>query len=330
MLFRSAHAKKLLSISNVGSVDLWDLETGLKTGKIDNALDAEFMPDGKLILATNVSGKLELRDATTGLKNATIDCKSQIWFRPKLSIGGRYLVASCEDIGTILWDLSKKSMLKNLDQEISNLGKVANVSFSNDGVWLMLANYEGGIFRWNLERNFFDKPVRERAPDYHSILFSNDSKFFGSVVGEPSVLKIFEMWSAEEYRILKAADSPIYAFSFSSDSKSVISVSENDSMQVWDLESGKKLASFFGHTGSIETFQFAKNGKYVLSSSADGTARIWSVDEIIEQGNIVEQACKRLGRNTDLSDIEKKYGFKGLVPICGANPPLQPGIIPLE
>ena len=54
--------------------------------------------------------------------------------------------------------------------------------------------------------------------------------------------------------------------------------SRDHNLRVWDLEKGKMVYFFEGHTGAITSVEILKD-KFVFSSSMDGTVRVWSLDE---------------------------------------------------
>jgi hypothetical protein len=81
----------------------------------------------------------------------------------------------------------------------------------------------------------------------------------------------------------------------------------------------------------IATFHRSGKGSNSISISSDDKSVVFTssssavIQDIsnLEKGNAFEIACQRLGNDTSLDDIEKRYGLKGLVPICGANAPLK-------
>ena len=51
-------------------------------------------------------------------------------------------------------------------------------------------------------------------------------------------------------------------------------------VHVWDVVTGKELASFKGHTAAVTAVAFAPNGKTIASASADTTALVWDVSKL--------------------------------------------------
>lgn len=66
--------------------------------------------------------------------------------------------------------------------------------------------------------------------------------------------------------------------------KLVISASADNSLIVWDIESGKKLHTLEGHTGPVKSVKVSPDGTQAISGSADGTVKIWN----LEQGTLLQ------------------------------------------
>jgi WD40 repeat protein len=62
---------------------------------------------------------------------------------------------------------------------------------------------------------------------------------------------------------------------FSPDGRRVVSVGYDGVGVVWDAETGRKVASLFGHSGGVESVDVSADGRFVATASTDGTARIW-------------------------------------------------------
>ncbi|QDT48564.1 Chromosome partition protein Smc [Symmachiella dynata] len=61
---------------------------------------------------------------------------------------------------------------------------------------------------------------------------------------------------------------------FSADNKTLITVSDNNTVQTWNAESGTALESFHGHQGPVTAVALTATGD-ILSASADNTIKVW-------------------------------------------------------
>ena len=76
-------------------------------------------------------------------------------------------------------------------------------------------------------------------------------------------------------RIWKAHADRVRVAKFSPDGTQMVSASNDQTARIWDVLSGKLIATCTGHKGVIFDAEFSHDGKHVLTISEDGTARIW-------------------------------------------------------
>jgi WD40 repeat protein len=65
----------------------------------------------------------------------------------------------------------------------------------------------------------------------------------------------------------------------SPDGRRALSVSQDRTVRLWDVETGKELGCFDQHTEEIFTVALSPDGRRAVSSSADKTMRLWEVDK---------------------------------------------------
>ncbi|MGI0487562.1 caspase family protein [Pantanalinema rosaneae CENA516] len=81
-------------------------------------------------------------------------------------------------------------------------------------------------------------------------------------------------------RILEAsgaATNRVQQLVFSPDQRVILGIENDRTIQLWDVQSGKRLQSLQGHQGTIGDAQFSPDGRQVISASQDGTVRIWDL-----------------------------------------------------
>lgn len=64
---------------------------------------------------------------------------------------------------------------------------------------------------------------------------------------------------------------------FLPDGRFVLSGSDDKTLQLWDVATGKCLRIFEGHTSSVKSVAFSPDGHFALSGSWDKTVRLWEL-----------------------------------------------------
>lgn len=67
-----------------------------------------------------------------------------------------------------------------------------------------------------------------------------------------------------------------------------MSGSDDETIRVWNVETGDNISVHTGHTSPVELVAFSPDGKHVASSFGDGTLLVWDT----ETGDIVYRLFK--------------------------------------
>jgi integrase len=106
-------------------------------------------------------------------------------------------------------------------------------------------------------------PARGRLP--WATPFSTELE--GKLAGGAQSTWIHSRLQGHSARIVSAA--------FSSNSKRVVTASDDTTARIWDAESSKEIAVLEGHIDTVNAAGFSSDGKRVVTASDDTTARIW-------------------------------------------------------
>lgn len=67
------------------------------------------------------------------------------------------------------------------------------------------------------------------------------------------------------------------AVAFSPDDKYIVSGSTDNTIRVWDVQTGLCVDTLLGHTGMVDYVSYSPDGMKIISSARDSTARLWDV-----------------------------------------------------
>src|SRR5262245_61662047 len=70
-------------------------------------------------------------------------------------------------------------------------------------------------------------------------------------------------------------DGTVCSASFSPDGKTLASASFDKTVKLWEVATGKELATLQGHTAVVWSVSFSPGGKTLTSASGDKTVKLW-------------------------------------------------------
>jgi small GTP-binding protein len=82
----------------------------------------------------------------------------------------------------------------------------------------------------------------------------------------------------EAVRILEGHDNQVNSVAISSDDKFIVSSSSDNTVRIWEVETGECLKVLEGHSTLVSRVVISSDDKLIVSSSNDETVRIWEVE----------------------------------------------------
>ncbi|KYC43838.1 hypothetical protein WA1_01395 [Scytonema hofmannii PCC 7110] len=276
----------LASGSNDQTVRLWNAHTGqcLKTlrGHTSWVQSLAFSPDGQILASASNDQTVKLWNAHTGQCLQTLLGHSDRVIFTTFSPNGQTLVTGSEDETVRLWDVNGGKCLRVLQIHIN---WVLSIALSPDGQTLATGSDGTTVKFWDLATGECIKTL----PDYNSyvwaVAFSPDGKTL--VTGsEDKTVKVWDVLTGKCLQTLHEHNnspiggneaSRIWLVAVNPDGKSLLSVSENQTMKLWDIRTGQCLRKVYGYSNWILSVAFSPNGQMLASSSEDQRVRLWDV-----------------------------------------------------
>src|SRR5436305_1446927 len=79
---------------------------------------------------------------------------------------------------------------------------------------------------------------------------------------------------------------PVWCVAYSPDGKTLVSASDDMTIKLWDVQTGKEQSTLKGHTDRVMWVAYSPDGKTLASASGDNTIKLWDVATGKEQATL--------------------------------------------
>jgi WD40 repeat protein len=195
-----------------------------------------------------------------------------------------------------LWDLKTGKQLRQL---FGHTATVWSVAFSSDGHRALSAS--GTLFGsdnaapsdctirlWDVDSGNELRRLEGHTKAVRGAVFLPDGQHVLSG-GEDRTLRLWDLESGRELRRFEGHTNHVLAVAVSPDGRFGLSgsgveekdgkgaVGKDNTARLWDLQTGKEVRRFEGHTSLCISVAFSRDGRRILTGSWDETIRLWDV-----------------------------------------------------
>jgi WD40 repeat protein len=282
-------------------IKLWDVATGQEiktfTGHKGKLLSVSFSPKGNLLASASDDGAIKLWNLSEGKDIIALnDDDDPVGEGLSFSPDKKLLASTIRSIyegqeNTIkLWDVTTHKKIATLT---GHGHWIYGVGFSPDGKWLASAAWDGTIGLWDIPAciratTCKASEILRLKPGqvfFESVSFSPDGKLLVSAGndgwGRPNNLQIWDV-AARPIKSKLIEELPghtgfINQVSFSPDGKRFASGSDDKTIKIWDVATGKAIKTLTGHSDGVNGVSFSPNGKLLASAGSDHTIKLWDM-----------------------------------------------------
>jgi WD40 repeat protein len=268
------------------TVKLWNIGSELAPRTIAGTSrgfnSVVFSPDGKTIASGGADETIRIWNAETGEEIKTLAGNIMGGYQAivtsvAFSPDGK-TIASGNDRGRIkLWNSQTGAEIKAFGPDI-DVSSVLKVIFSTDGKRLASVNTRA-VRSWDIR---FGRLIGIRELSLmRCFAFSPDGKTTASGSHSSPTIKVRDTATGEEIITLEGHGSVVLSVTFSPDGKTLASGSGDNTVKLWNSQTGvvlKTLAGLAGNiVGGVTSVAFSPDGKTLASGSGDNTVKLWDV-----------------------------------------------------
>jgi WD40 repeat protein len=266
------------------TIKIWSVDAALRGDRatvvvrtiqnIDSVMTLAFNSTGTLLASGGGDGSVRLWDWQTGNLIDEMENYGEIITSVAFSPDGEILASAGYDNMIRLWDVETGDLIR----EIDGGQDVMAIAFSPDGETLASCGLSNFVNLWNVESGDEELSLRFSLPLQAIAFYPGGGAFAispGSLMGDPnpSTAKDIQVWNIDGDRTtwtFEGHSSFVTALSFSLDGSRLVSGSEDNTVRVWDTQTGH-IISTIEHSNFVNDVAIDPTKQYVVSGSTDNT-----------------------------------------------------------
>ena len=265
----------ILSISSASVFAAEKPEIFVQLGHSSPVHSIAVSPDGRYALSGAMDNVLKQWDLVTGREMKTFRGHTEYINAIAISRDGKYAASASADNTILLWEIQTGRAVKTF----RDVNSVTAVIFSPGGD-VVTGNYNGAVKIWNIHTGSHRELKNDFRGEVLGLMFLQGGKQL--VVGRKSGFRVVDVQADREERSFgvqsdKKTIRTIETISFSLDGRYAL-MGSRWSFILWDVQAGKEIRTFKGHSNTVKALSFSPDGKHIVSGSADHTMRLWEAE----------------------------------------------------
>ncbi len=269
--------KRVISASWDNTIKVWNLNTWKPIVTLkghDSYIDAlAIAPKSGLIASGGGDKVINLWSESDGGKLLSVKQNSGSVNSLDFSPDGSQLLAVCGNQAAILSVKNGKN-LKNY--QLARGVNIYSGKFINNGRGIVTGDGNNKVIFWDAQNRLDGETGRIPGNEKRNMLAESDR--LGIMVFRKDGKDMMVRFKDSEIpQKLTGHTAKVNSVAFVGDTCKLISGSNDTTVKLWDVISGKLLHTFTGHTKYVSSVAVSADDRKVLSGSWDGTIRLWNI-----------------------------------------------------
>ncbi|MBL8148845.1 MAG: serine/threonine protein kinase [Blastocatellia bacterium] len=253
-----------------------------KLDKLDTVTDQEMIPDtqqsSKILRVTHqtisgismeTSSRLEQAVNFASSPSATDQAANQ------LDREANELKQLERDSSQVFSDETYGVVLREVATLIGHEHVIKSLDYTPDGKYLVSGSSDGTIKIWDLQKKMARGALVGHELSVNAVAISPDGQSVASASSDGTV-KLWNLVTESEIASFNNYEGSLRSVAFAPSGK-YLALSNEANIEVWEIETRKRLAEFTGHVRLVEAVEFTRDGSTVISGGVDETVRFWDL-----------------------------------------------------